>query len=280
MRLSVAEMRRFYTRVDFDRYDWCIRRKHFRIETLNGKWVKLNQHRPVHVQRMRKALQKYVPRHAYMSITDYLFPERVGRKYKAKYAVPMGGEFVVDVDSRLRSRSHGHFIDPRLEVCAGCLEISKHLALEICDHIAANYRNVQIVFSGRRGFHLHVLDFEYRDWAKPNAKYPLKTMSNARYKYAVKVLPHDWDRHHFIVSVDPLRLITIPNTLNYETGLICLHLDRPTDLASLEIPSLLERADPTKYVWQTLFQPCSYPEPLTWEAMSAQLAKNRGRDHG
>jgi hypothetical protein len=87
-----------------------------------------------------------------MSITDYLFPERVGRKYKAKYAVPMGGEFVVDVDSYLYQRIHRHFMDSQLEVCAGYLEISKHLALDICDHIAANYRNVQIVFSGRRGF--------------------------------------------------------------------------------------------------------------------------------
>jgi len=27
------------------------------------------------------------------------FPERVGKKHKAKYAVPVGGEYVVDVDS-------------------------------------------------------------------------------------------------------------------------------------------------------------------------------------
>jgi hypothetical protein len=39
------------------------------------------------------------------------------------------------------------------------------------------------------------VDFDYRDWTKPNAKYLMKAMSNVRYKYAVKVLPHDWDRH-------------------------------------------------------------------------------------
>jgi hypothetical protein len=93
MRLSVSEMRRFYTCVDFDRYDWRFRRKHFRIETLNGKWVKLNKQHSLSVTWMWKAFFKYVPRHAYMSVTDYLFPERVGRKFKAKYAVPMGGDF-------------------------------------------------------------------------------------------------------------------------------------------------------------------------------------------
>ncbi len=50
--------------------------------------------------------------HAFMSITEYLFSEQMGRKYKAKYAVPIGGEFVIKVDSRLRRRIHNHFIDP------------------------------------------------------------------------------------------------------------------------------------------------------------------------
>jgi hypothetical protein len=139
---------------------------------------------------------------------------------------------------------------------------------------------MQTVFSGRRGYHIHVVNFDYRDWAKPNTNYPMRAMSNARYKYALKVLHHDWEHHYFIVSVDPIRLGTIPNTLNYETELICLHLGNPYDLASLEMHSLLKQADPAKYVWRTLFQPCSYPEPLMWEAMNAQLAKNRGRDHG
>jgi hypothetical protein len=163
-----------------------------------------------------------------MSVTDYLFPERVGRKYKAKYAVPIGGEFVVDVDSFMRKRRHHHSWHPQYAVCEGCLDISKHLTLELCDCIRATHRNIQIVFSGRRGFHIHVLDFDYRDWAPPNPRNPMKAMAAARYKYASKVLPGTvWDTSHFIVSVDPIRVITVPNTLNYETGLICLHIGTP-----------------------------------------------------
>jgi hypothetical protein len=52
MILSVAEIRRFYLRVDFDRYDWRFRRKHFRLETLHGKWVKLNKQRSISVTRL------------------------------------------------------------------------------------------------------------------------------------------------------------------------------------------------------------------------------------
>jgi DNA primase catalytic subunit len=104
-----------------------------------------------------------------MSVTDWLFPERVGPKRKARNAVPIGGEFFVDVDSYLRHRLHRHF-KSACGVCEGCLEISKHIALEVCDEILENYSNLVVVFSGRRGFHIHVLDFDYRDWARPNPR--------------------------------------------------------------------------------------------------------------
>jgi hypothetical protein len=66
-----------------------------------------------------------------MSVMDWLFPERVGLKRKARYAVPLGGEFVVDVDSYFRSRPHRHIREPVWNVCLGCLEISKDLALTL-----------------------------------------------------------------------------------------------------------------------------------------------------
>jgi hypothetical protein len=40
-----------------------------------------------------------------------------GKKYKAKYAVPIGGEFVVDVDSFMRKRWHHHSWHPQYTVC-------------------------------------------------------------------------------------------------------------------------------------------------------------------
>jgi DNA primase catalytic subunit len=30
------------------------------------------------------------------------------------------------------------------------------------------------VFSGRRGFHIHVLDFSYKDWTYYNERNPIK----------------------------------------------------------------------------------------------------------
>lgn len=99
MNLNVHAIRRAYQRLPLQKSPWRFSRKHFRIQLLNGVFVKLNRfENRINLCELRRYLFKYAPRHAFMSVTEYLFPERVGRKYKAKYAVPIGGEFVVDVE--------------------------------------------------------------------------------------------------------------------------------------------------------------------------------------
>lgn len=84
----------------------------------------------------------------------------------------------------------------------------------------------------------------------------MKAMASARYKYASNVLPGTvWDTSHFIVSVDPMRVITVPNTLNLDTGLICLHISGPKELDDTSISLMLEHAASTRYIWDTGFQP-------------------------
>jgi hypothetical protein len=257
MNLNIHSIRRAYQRIPLSEKPWRFSRKHFRIELLNGVFVKLNRfENRINARELQRYLFKYAPRHAFMSVMDYLFPERVGRKYKAKYAVPIGGEFVLDVDSFMRKRQHHHSWHPQYEVCEGCLDISKHLTLELCDRINRTHTSTQIVFSGCRCFHIHVLDFNYRDWTRPNPQNPMKAMAAARYKYASKVLPGTvWDTSHFIVSIDPMRVMTVPKTLNLDTGLICLHIGTPNDLESTNIPSMLEEAAPTRYIWETECKP-------------------------
>jgi len=43
-----------------------------------------------------------------MSVLNWLMPERVAEKEKANKAYPIGGEYVIDVDSHLFWRSHYH----------------------------------------------------------------------------------------------------------------------------------------------------------------------------
>jgi len=45
---------------------------------------------------------------------------------------------------------------------------------------------------------------------------------------------------HFTVSVDPMRVVTVPNTVNGKTGLICRFIGTPKDLELLGIAELLD----------------------------------------
>ena len=184
---------------------------------------------------------KLTPVHVYMSVLDWLFPERVGTKYKAKYAVPIGGEYVVDVDSHVFLIPHDH--NRVHSICIGCLDVSWRVALHICEAIEDNYRDIHIVFSGRRGFHIHVLDFDLRDWASYNARNPIKSHEVARFMYTryLAARCHGFDRSHFIVSTDPMRIISLPNSLNGESGLVCLSIGNRKDLERLVVEDLVAR---------------------------------------
>jgi hypothetical protein len=69
---------------------------------------------------------KYVPAHVYMSVMDWLFPERVGKKYKAKYCVPVNAQYVLDIDAYTRQKYNWfHFCENK--TCLDCLGLAKRL---------------------------------------------------------------------------------------------------------------------------------------------------------
>jgi DNA primase catalytic subunit len=52
---------------------------------LGGRWIKLNRfENMINSRELMKYLEKYVPAHAYMSVMDWLFPERVGLELKSR----------------------------------------------------------------------------------------------------------------------------------------------------------------------------------------------------
>jgi hypothetical protein len=79
-------------------------------------------------------------------------------------------------------------------------------------------------------------------------------MAAGRFKYAIGSLEnHVWDRSHFIVSVDPMRVVTVPGTLNADTGLACCKIGSPEDLENMSVFHLLERANPVSTIWGAEF---------------------------
>lgn len=136
-------------------------------------------------------------------------PERVGDKRASVGAYPIGGEYVIDIDSYLNYRKHNHRTTED-GVCQGCLENSKQLAERFIDEVSENYKDIRVIFSGKSGFHIHVLDFEMRDWARYDEANPLRSHETARFRYSTILnnMVGGFDIHHFILSSDVLRAIT------------------------------------------------------------------------
>jgi len=155
-------------------------RKQFKIRTLEGRFIKLNRLRNrLNLRSLLGLCVRYTPLHLYMSALNWLMPERVGRKSRANGAFPVGGEYVVDIDIPSLMRSWGGVNG----FSVSGLQLAHDKTLAIVDKIRDNYSDIRIVFSGRRGFHVHVLDFNVRDWTEYNEEDPIKSHEVARFLY-------------------------------------------------------------------------------------------------
>jgi hypothetical protein len=227
---------------------------------------------------LRECCARYAPAHVYMSVLDWLFPERVGRKEEAKYAYPVGGEYVVDVDAYMLRGLERHEHSGR-GVCAGCLETSRRYAIQLCEAIEESYSDVVVVFSGRRGFHVHALDFSARDWARYDARDPVRSHEVARFRYTLylsRQVGTVFDRPHFVLSVDPMRVVSVPQTLNGSTGLVCTYVGGRGDLERCDVVRILEMSSPALTIWPLAVT----PEPRCISAAVISRAKNGPSEDG
>jgi DNA primase catalytic subunit len=245
---------------------WNLSRKHFRIVTLNGRHIKLNKfENRINLKELKYYCYKLKPAHVYFSVLDWLFPERVSKKYKARYCVPLNGNYVVDVDSYMVLFKHDHKLDLEWNICELCLNMARELTLDLCDAIEKYYSRLTIVFSGRMGFHVHVLDFDYRDFVSFREMDPIWCHHASRFKFTrlLQKQTHVFNRAHFNVSVDPMRVVTVPNTLNAKTGLICSYLGDRKNFEKFTIRQILERSKSfCKFHRYLDSRNLSYPEPL------------------
>ncbi|MEM2057737.1 MAG: hypothetical protein QXO76_05765 [Thermoproteota archaeon] len=153
------QVKKYYVNTEL----WKLGKKHIRIVTHDKRFIKFNTIRSrVNEKALWRLCSKYAPIHVYMSVLNYLFPERVGLKRRAKYAYPVGGEYVIDVDNYFFRgiETHEH---PRTWICLACLEVARRYTIRLSELIEENYESIKIIFSGARGFHIHVLDFNVRD---------------------------------------------------------------------------------------------------------------------
>jgi hypothetical protein len=223
--------------------------KQFKIRAMNGNFVSLNKLRNrFSFQALKRYCVYFTPANLYMSVLEWLMPERVAEKSRANRAYPVGGEYVIDVDHYLNWWPHGHHVDSD-GICDGCLVNAREISLNLIDKIEENYSDIHVVFSGKKGFHIHVLDFDVRDWTHYNEADPIKSHEVARFIYTkhVKQTCGGFDDPHFILACDPMRVISFPDSLNAETGLICSYLGSREKFESVGLTEILRESRRAKW---------------------------------
>lgn len=90
------------------------------------------------------------------------------------------------------------------------------------------------------------MDFSHRDWTFWDEGDPIKSLEVARFKYNRHLASYcyGFNRAHFIVAANPLRVVSLPYSLNGKRGLICIPVGDRKSLEKLDIESLLARASP------------------------------------
>ncbi len=155
---------------------------------------------------------------------------------------------------------HLHKNSKEWKVCEQCLDIAKILTLEVCEAVEKYYCKLAVVFSGKLGFHVHVLDFDYRDFVPYREVDPIWCHHASRFKFTrlLQKQTHVFDKAHFNVSVDPMRVVTVPNTLNAKTGLICSYLGDRRGFEETSIPEIIVKSKN----FGKFNRVYAYPEPL------------------
>jgi hypothetical protein len=240
--------------------------KHFRARLDDGHFFKLNRYRPrLNFKSLRKYCVKLAPVNVYMSVLNWLMPQKVGEKGKANRAYPIGGEYVVDVDIHLFYQPHPHYVG--LDgVCTRCLSISRDATVTILDKLRENHRDIHVVFSGRKGFHVHVWDFDVTDWTRYDAGDPVKSHEVARLIYTrhIKGATGGFDDAHFKLAVDPMRVITFPGSLNGRSGLVCSYLGGPAEFERSSIDDIVSESRTQRFLYDDEYESLihAHPEPL------------------
>ena len=121
--METEKVLRFYENWEDPKINWPhMGMKQIKLDTGNGTFISLNKFRNrVGFRQLKEYGVQFRPRHIYMSVLNWLMPERVGPKRKCSQAYPVGGEYVLDLDHYLSYFPHGHRTEPE-GFCYHCLK--------------------------------------------------------------------------------------------------------------------------------------------------------------
>jgi len=195
---------------------------HYRVETFDGKWKKLWDKRIRSGSILRKNLLKpaiFPPRNVYYSVLKWLDPKSLGSSKVGNYC--LGGPLIFDIDVKSSEIYGDQTIEKGIEAIFNLEEFLVK---------TYGFSDFGCAFSGKRGFHLYVKDFDafnfakkYDQWSRESVERELRTT------IAKKVLDKEFTIDAQVTS-DTRRIVRLPSTLHGGTGFLSLYLDSRNEL--------------------------------------------------
>ena len=94
-----------------------------------------------------------------------------------------------------------------------------------------------------------MFDFNVEDWTHRDPRNMIKSHEVARFKYTgylSNLVPKAFDESHFTLSVDPMRVMSVPDSLNGLTGVSCSYLGDSREFKRLSVEEILRKAKGAK----------------------------------
>jgi len=198
----------------------------YRFQKFDGNWCQLkdNVRSPNH---LKKILLKHswAPRHIYYSVLRWLHPQDIGSMKEPRYC--LGGPLLFDLDilTELSSRS---------------LEESKEYLVKFVNFLEHEFEfeDFSFVFSGRRGFHVYVFDFDPTKFSNLSKDHYREQIEIDARKKIAEIVRSEGYKIDANVSADTRRIIRLPSTLHGETALKCMSIgSRSRDIERFEMQS-------------------------------------------
>jgi len=195
---------------------------HYRVETFDGKWKKLWDKRIRSGSILRKNLLKptiFPPRNVYYSVLKWLDPKSLGSSKVGNYC--LGGSLIFDIDVKTSEIYGDETIEKGTEAIFNLEEFLTK---------TYGFSDYACAFSGKRGFHLYVKDFDPFNFGKKNAQRSRESIEKEmRTTITRKVLDMGLTIDAQVTS-DTRRIVRLPNTLHGGSGFLSVYLDSMKEL--------------------------------------------------
>ncbi len=162
---------------------------------------------------LRRWLVRLAPLHVYFSTATWLDPQHVGPRrlkgpgYPRAYNVYLSSELYFDIDM------------------PGDLRAAKQEVARIAAHLRAawGFQDLKVAYSGSKGFHIHVGDFDLRRLGKRVPLDPAEREAAAQEAKAV-IVTDVLERGYAVdvdTTLDTRRILRLPGTIHGGTGRLC-----------------------------------------------------------